>query len=255
MDRLSAGAAVGAHCRSRRRSTCRCSRSARCRRRGRRRGPRPHAAWHGGGCWSSAARCLLTAFAAREMGLVLDIARPDRAADHPAAAVRRALRLDRAVLRQRGLWLRRAWWPGGGRRLGIDPRAPLPKLSGRTALLMPVYNEPPERVMAGLQAVHESLAAAGAAAHFDIFILSDTTDPDAWVAEEAAFLALRERTGDQQRIFYRRRPKNTERKAGNIAEWVQRFGGAYPAHAGARRRQRDGRRGAGAAGCGDGAPS
>ncbi|MFT8243992.1 glucans biosynthesis glucosyltransferase MdoH [Roseomonas sp. BN140053] len=117
---------------------------------------------------------------------------------------------------------------GGSNRLGIAADAPLPTLSSRTALLMPVYNEAPERVMAELQAIHESLASLGVGQHFDIFILSDTTDADAWVAEEAAFLALRERTGDHQRIFYRRRPKNTERKSGNIAEWVGRFGAAYP---------------------------
>ncbi|UFN51385.1 glucans biosynthesis glucosyltransferase MdoH [Roseomonas sp. OT10] len=121
---------------------------------------------------------------------------------------------------------------GGERRLGIDPAGPLPELSTRTALLMPVYNESPERVMAGLQAIQESLAARGAGAWFDTFILSDTTDADAWIAEEAAFLGLRERVaaggGDASRLFYRRRPKNTERKSGNIAEWVSRFGGAYP---------------------------
>ncbi|MCB4824703.1 glucans biosynthesis glucosyltransferase MdoH [Roseicella aerolata] len=170
---------------------------------------------------------LLTAFATREMGLVLDIARP--------TATQIVLLLLFVPL---FAWIALSFVSavcgfasllhGGGRRLGIDPEAALPKLSTRTALLMPVYNEPPERVMAGLQAVHESLAAIGASEHFDIFILSDTTDPDAWVAEEAAFLALRERTGDDRHIFYRRRQKNTERKAGNIAEWVQRFGGAYP---------------------------
>jgi membrane glycosyltransferase len=170
---------------------------------------------------------LLTAFAAREMGLALDIARP--------TALQVLLLLLFVAL---FAWIALSFisaacgfanlLSGGGGRLGIDGDAPLPELSTRTALLMPVYNEPPERVMAGLQAVHESLAATGAGACFDIFILSDTTDADAWIAEEAAFLALRQRTGDHQRIFYRRRPNNTERKAGNIAEWVQRFGGAYP---------------------------
>ncbi|MGK7862754.1 glucans biosynthesis glucosyltransferase MdoH [Falsiroseomonas sp. E2-1-a4] len=169
----------------------------------------------------------LTAFGAWEMAQVLDVSRP--------TAIQLVLL---------GLFVALFGWialsflsalagfgsllAGGGRRLGIDPAAPIPDLHDRTALLMPVYNEPPERVMAGLQAIHESLAATGRGANFDIFILSDTTDPDAWVAEEAAFLALRERTGDHAHIFYRRRPKNHERKAGNIAEWVQRFGGAYP---------------------------
>jgi membrane glycosyltransferase len=116
----------------------------------------------------------------------------------------------------------------GGFRLGISADGKLPELSTRTALLMPTYNEEPARVMAGLQAIVESLEASGRLAHFDIFILSDTTDADVWIAEEAAFLALRERTGAHDRIFYRRRPKNTERKSGNIAEWVRRFGSAYP---------------------------
>ncbi|MDQ0347494.1 glucans biosynthesis glucosyltransferase MdoH [Ancylobacter vacuolatus] len=111
--------------------------------------------------------------------------------------------------------------------LGIAPDGPLPALTARTAILLPVYNEEPARVLAGLEATCESLDATGAAAHFDVFILSDTTDPDVWIAEEAGFLDLRARRGDHRRLFYRRRPRNTGRKAGNIAEWVTRFGGAY----------------------------
>jgi membrane glycosyltransferase len=113
----------------------------------------------------------------------------------------------------------------GGRRL-LAPDAVIPKT--RTALLMPTYNESPGRVIAGLQAIGESLRAAGAAHMFDFFILSDTTVPEIWIAEEAAFLALRERTGGHDRIFYRRRKQNTARKAGNIADWVERWGAAYP---------------------------
>ncbi len=120
---------------------------------------------------------------------------------------------------------------GGGLGLGITRDGPLPGLGSRTALLMPTYNESPARVMAGLLAIHESLAATGQGGMFDIFILSDTTDPDVWIAEEAAFLALRAeaaRAGNGGGIYYRRRPKNTERKSGNLADWVRRFGGAYP---------------------------
>ena len=170
---------------------------------------------------------LITLYAAWQMGLVLDLKRPTAPGilllglfvvlfAWVALSFTSALAGFLALLR------------GGERRLGISPKDPLPALTSRTALLMPVYNESPERVMAGLEAIHRSLAAAGALDHFHLFILSDTTDPDAWVTEEAAFLALRARTGDNDRIFYRRRPKNTERKAGNIADWVTRFGGAYP---------------------------
>jgi membrane glycosyltransferase len=117
---------------------------------------------------------------------------------------------------------------GGERRLGLSPTGALPELDVRTALLLPTYNESTARVTAGLQAIYESLASTGRLAWFDLFILSDTTDPDIWIAEEAAFLALRERTGGHDRIFYRHRRFNTERKAGNIGDWVHRFGGAYP---------------------------
>jgi membrane glycosyltransferase len=110
--------------------------------------------------------------------------------------------------------------------LGIDADAPLPEIRTRTALLLPTYNEDPDRVFSRVQAVHESVAATGSLACFDVFILSDTTDPDIFIAEEAAFLALRERL-DSLNIFYRHRPKNDAKKAGNIAEWVRRFGGAY----------------------------
>ena len=103
------------------------------------------------------------------------------------------------------------------------PRTDLP----RTALLMPAYNEAPGRIMAALAVMHADLARLGAGDRFDVFILSDTTDPDAWIAEEAAYLALRAHTGAAN-VFYRRRPKNTERKAGNIGDWVRRWGGAYP---------------------------
>lgn len=115
-----------------------------------------------------------------------------------------------------------------GARLGLSSKGPLPALSTRTALLMPTYNEDPERLMAGLQAIYESVSATGQAQHFDFFVLSDTTKAGIRIAEEAAFHALRERIGDTQRVFYRRRDDNSERKAGNIAEWVRRFGGAYP---------------------------
>ncbi len=111
---------------------------------------------------------------------------------------------------------------GGGP--ALDVTGPVPTLATRTALLMPTYNEDPGRVMAGVQAMMESLDATGQGGQFDVFILSDTTQPDVWIAEEAAYLALHA----PGRVFYRRRAKNTARKAGNIAEWVMRFGGAYP---------------------------
>ena len=100
-------------------------------------------------------------------------------------------------------------------------------LRGRTALVMPVYNEDPDRVFAGIHAMWSSLANESEQAHFDFFVLSDTRRPEIAVAEEAAWRALIARHNAQGRIFYRRREENVGRKAGNIADFVRRWGGAY----------------------------
>ena len=110
--------------------------------------------------------------------------------------------------------------------LGLDPHSALPVLTARHALLVPTYNESPGRVIARLQAIYESVTASGRLAHFDFFILSDTTDPAIWLREEAQYLDLLERTQSRQ-IFYRHRSKNIARKSGNIGEWITRFGGVY----------------------------
>ena len=52
----------------------------------------------------------------------------------------------------------------------------------RTAVLAPVYNEDPTRVMAGLKAMSQELAQQ-APGCFTFFILSDTTNPAAWLRE------------------------------------------------------------------------
>ena len=100
-------------------------------------------------------------------------------------------------------------------------------LTQRTVIVMPVYNESTARTFAALAAIRESVEATGLGAHYDYFVLSDTTNPDVWVAEERAFLALRERLGPDSRLYYRHRPKNHHRKAGNIADFVTRWGGHY----------------------------
>jgi membrane glycosyltransferase len=110
--------------------------------------------------------------------------------------------------------------------LGIDPDAPLPVVSSRNAMLLPTYNEDPHRITARLRAIYESVGETGYAAQFDWFVLSDTTDPSVWIAEEKYFLALRQSVG-AARLFYRHRPENTARKSGNIEDWIRRFGAGY----------------------------
>jgi membrane glycosyltransferase len=104
---------------------------------------------------------------------------------------------------------------------------PRPVILTRTALLAPVYNEDPHRVLAGLEAIHEDLVACGVAELYDIFVLSDTRDPDIARDEASGVLRLRARTGAPDRFFYRRRALNRDRKAGNIAEWVTACGADY----------------------------
>jgi len=114
----------------------------------------------------------------------------------------------------------------GGREqddLAFAPHPPLP--TTRTALLMPLYNEDADVALARLAALDASLGRLGASAAFDIFVLSDSTREEVALAERAAFQALRTQT--HSRLYLRRRPKNLERKAGNVAEWIRRFGGAY----------------------------
>ncbi|MBR0938819.1 glucans biosynthesis glucosyltransferase MdoH [Bradyrhizobium jicamae] len=110
--------------------------------------------------------------------------------------------------------------------LAIDRTAAIPKLSSRTAMLLPTYNEDPHDLMARLRAMYESVAATGHDTQFDWFLLSDTTDPDIWAHEEVTFIALRRACGGH-RLFYRHRPDNAARKSGNIAEWIGRFGAGY----------------------------
>src|SRR6476620_11555728 len=110
--------------------------------------------------------------------------------------------------------------------LGIDPSVPLPTVGSRNAMLLPTYNEDPDRIMARLLAMYESVAEAERGASFDWFVLSDTTDPSIWSAEEKCFLQLRRDLGVAN-LYYRHRPQNTARKSGNIEDWIKRFGGAY----------------------------
>ena len=57
--------------------------------------------------------------------------------------------------------------------------------------------------------------------------MSDTTNPDIWVREEMAFAELREEVSHPQRLFYRNRRENVERKSGNIAEFCATWGERY----------------------------
>jgi membrane glycosyltransferase len=112
-------------------------------------------------------------------------------------------------------------------RHGLEREPVLPEtLAAKNVVVMPIYNESPARVFATLEAIALDVYATGHGESFEFFFLSDTTDPDIWIAEEKAFLTFRERC-PQINVFYRHRPKNTARKAGNIGEFVTSWGGRY----------------------------
>ena len=107
-------------------------------------------------------------------------------------------------------------------------RRPEPRpLKSRTALVMPVYNESPARTFGALQAMAEAIADLGAGQNFEVFIISDTTDSTVWIEEEIAFARLRSQLAGRLAVWYRRRHKNTARKAGNVADFVTRWGARY----------------------------
>jgi membrane glycosyltransferase len=102
----------------------------------------------------------------------------------------------------------------------VDPAA-------RVAIVMPIRNEKVARVFAGLRATYESLARTGELAHFDFFLLSDTSDPDIRVAEISAWHALCLSDDAFGRVFYRWRQHRIKRKSGNIADFCRRWGKNY----------------------------
>src|SRR5213595_2453347 len=96
-----------------------------------------------------------------------------------------------------------------------------------TAIVMPICEEPVERVFAGLGAIHRSLERAGALDRFHFFVLSDSADPSAAVKEEEAWFDWCRAVGGFGRIFYRRRKVRLERKSGNVADFCRRWGRRY----------------------------
>jgi membrane glycosyltransferase len=116
----------------------------------------------------------------------------------------------------------------GGDPAGVNPAELAGRpLQTRTALAVPVYNEDPARVGAGLEATWSSLQAEPEQGAFDLFILSDTSDAAIAREEEVMWQELVARHHAASRIFYRRRHDRSERKAGNILDFVRRWGANY----------------------------
>jgi membrane glycosyltransferase len=96
-----------------------------------------------------------------------------------------------------------------------------------TAIVLPIYNEDVRRVYAGLRSIYRSVERTGRLPAFDFYILSDSTNPNRWIEEEAGWVELSRELGARGRIFYRRRRVNSNRKAGNLADFCRRWGRRY----------------------------
>src|SRR5213079_2255157 len=132
----------------------------------------------------------------------------------------------------------------------------------RTAIVMPVFNEDVERVYLGLRQTCLSLQQTGLTPFCDVYLLCDTTEPAIQQGEQEVIEKLKEEFSDRQEIdagsptlpprveltitrecvagaraddgsssrpAFRliRRTERTKFKAGNIANFLVQYGGAY----------------------------
>ena len=107
----------------------------------------------------------------------------------------------------------------------LAPGEDLPLAS--TAIVMPAFNEDVSRVFEGLRVVFRSVQETKKLEHFDFFILSDSNQPNQWIQEEVAWLELCKQVGGFGKIFYRKRRQSINKKAGNVADFLRRWGRRY----------------------------
>ena len=96
-----------------------------------------------------------------------------------------------------------------------------------TAIVMPVFNEDVSRVFEGLRVVFRSVEETKKLEHFDFFILSDSNQPSQWIVEETAWVELCKQVNGFGKIFYRKRVNQINKKAGNVADFLRRWGKSY----------------------------
>jgi len=119
------------------------------------------------------------------------------------------------------------------RGLASEPVRPLDP-AARIAIVMPICNEHVPTVFGGLAATIDSLVSTGESENFDVYVLSDTSDPDIRAAEHAAWSDLAGRIAAASegedpalRVHYRWRQQRVKRKAGNVADFCRRWGAEY----------------------------
>jgi membrane glycosyltransferase len=115
------------------------------------------------------------------------------------------------------------------RRAPDAPLAKAPALPLDVALLIPIYNEPTSDVFGNAAAMLEDLARRNPAHRYSLFILSDTRDPGIAEDEARAFALLRASAPVGMAVYYRRRAQNTDKKVGNLVDWITGWGASYEA--------------------------
>lgn len=107
------------------------------------------------------------------------------------------------------------------------PQSNTPITSGsKTAIIIALYQEKPSKVIAAAEAMWDALKDLDAEKGFEVFFVSDTSDPALAEIEEKAIQELMLRRAGEP-FWYRRRRENTQKKQGNINDFVQRWGGRY----------------------------
>jgi membrane glycosyltransferase len=114
-----------------------------------------------------------------------------------------------------------------GRSAPVSTPADADEVLPRSALLIPIYHESAEHVFAAVAAMRESLQRTPGGEAFEIFVLSDSRDPAAAAEEERAYRRVVALSEGGVPVYYRRRSKNERQKAGNLAEFFERFGHRY----------------------------
>ena len=102
-----------------------------------------------------------------------------------------------------------------------------PDPSAVTALVFPVFNEDVSRVYEGLRVIYLDLKRRGLLNSFDFFILSDSSDPNAWIEEEVSWVELCKQLNGFGKIFYRKRQIPLNKKSGNVSDFCRRWGSRY----------------------------
>ncbi|WP_282602450.1 glucans biosynthesis glucosyltransferase MdoH [Paracoccus sp. PARArs4] len=109
----------------------------------------------------------------------------------------------------------------------LAPRLKTPEgqNDARVAVVMPIYHEDVAVSTGLLVALARELADEGMADRAEIFVLSDTRDPS--IAVNETLVIDEARRLSPLPLWYRRRLTNEDRKSGNVAEFVRKWGGRY----------------------------